>query len=157
MRALAWLDRVAAVRIPWWVYNGGLVALGLGAFAAALFFRPGEDPRFVYWPGGAQLGDTCAFLAQTGMPCPQCGMTRSWVFAARGQLLAAFTYNPGGLGLFVWLQVGALIGAVRLVTRRPQVLSPPWQLTVGWALCWMVLLYLLPWALRAATGVAPLP
>lgn len=147
----------ATVRIPWWAYNGGLVLAGVLAFAAALWFRPGEDPRWVYWPGGEQLGDTCAFLSYAGIPCPQCGMTRSWVYAARGQLPTAAAHNVGGVALFLWIQTAAAIGAVRLVARRPAALTPPWQLVVGWAVAWMVGLYALPWVLRVAFGVAPLP
>lgn len=157
MKALETLDRVAAKRPPWWLYNGALLSLGVVALVASLVLSPGADPHWTYLPSGEKLGDTCAFLAASGIPCPQCGMTRSFVWAARGHLLEAFRYSPGGLGLFVWIQAGALVGLVRLVRRDPDALSPPWQLTVGWSLGWIVLLYALPWFLRAFLGVNPLP
>ena len=157
MKALETLDRVAAKRPPWWLYNGGLLLFGLVTLAASWALAPGDDPRWTYLPTGSQFGDTCAFLLATGTPCPQCGMTRSFVWAARGHLLEAFRYSPGGLGLFLWIEVGAVIGAVRLALRKPDALTPPWQLTVYWALGWIVVLYALPWFLRAFLGVNPLP
>jgi hypothetical protein len=157
MRALAHLDRMATKRLPWWAYNGGLLLFGLVTLAASWALSPGDDPRWTYLPTGAQFGDTCAFVTATGRPCPQCGMTRSFVWAARGHLVEAFRYSPGGLGLFLWIEVGALVGAVRLALRAPNALTPPWQLTVSWALGWIVLLYAVPWFLRAFLGLAPLP
>ena len=157
MKALDAVDRLAAKRPPWWLYNGALLLLGLVTLAASWALSPGDDPRFTYLPTGARFGDTCGFLTATGLPCPQCGMTRAFVWAARGHLVDAFRYSPGGLGLFLWIQVGALIGLVRLVLRDPRALTPPWQLTVYWALGWIVLLYAVPWFLRAFAGVNPLP
>jgi hypothetical protein len=157
MNALERLDRLAMKRPPWWLYNGALLTLGLVTLAASLALSPGEDPRWTYLPSGEQLGDTCAFLAASGIPCPQCGMTRSFVWAARGHLLESFRYSPGGLGLFLWIQAGALIGLVRLVRRDPNALTPPWQVTVYGSLGWIVLLYAIPWFLRAFLGVNPLP
>ena len=157
MKPLETLDRLVARPPPWWVYNGLLVLLGGVTLAAALALHPGADPRFTYLPTGSQFGDTCAFLSATGKPCPQCGMTRSFVWAARGHLLTAFRYSPGGLGLFLWIEVGAVIGAVRLALRNPRALTPPWQLTVYWALGWIVFLYAMPWFLRAFLGIGALP
>lgn len=137
------------------LYNGFLVALGIGALAASLALYPDGD-RWVYLPNGAKFGDTCAFVVMTGMPCPQCGMTRAFVHAARLHLVEAFTYSPGGLGLFLWIQVGAVIGAIRLIKDDPLAATLPWRFTVGWALFWMVGLYAVPWFLRLY-GVNPLP
>jgi hypothetical protein len=144
------------ITIPWWVYNGGLVLLALVSLGLSLLLSPGEDPRWVYLPDGTRFGDTCAFLAATGVPCPQCGMTRSWVHAVRGNVVEAFLYSPGGLGLFLWTQVGGVFGAIRLARRNPDALELPWQVIVGWTVFWMVGLYLVPYGLRLA-GIDPLP
>lgn len=143
-------------RLPWWTYNAGLVVLAIAVFGVSRLFHPGEDPRWVYLPNGMQFGDTCAFLAVTGLPCPQCGMTRSWVWAARGHLATAFLYSPGGLGLFLWAQVAGVFGAIRLLRRDPDALELPWQVVVGWTLVWMLGLYVLPYVLRL-NGINPLP
>ncbi|MEQ1567590.1 MAG: DUF2752 domain-containing protein [Myxococcota bacterium] len=150
------VGRLPAGQIPWWVYNGALVGVGALALAASLVLSPGDDPRWVYLPDGTRFGETCAFLAATGLPCPQCGMTRSWVFAARGHLIDSFLYSPGGLGLFLWSQVAGVFGAIRLALRRPHTLELPWQVFVGWCVAWMIGLYLLPYGLRLG-GIDPLP
>lgn len=149
-------SRMARTPIPWRVYNAGLVVLALLVVGTSLAMHPDPlDPRFVNWPTGQRFGDTCAFLATTGLPCPQCGMTRSFVYAARLDLVASFFYSPGGLGLFLWSQVAGVIGAIRLV-RGPRAVQLPWQITVGWALAWTFLLYVGPYVLRLA-GINPLP
>ncbi|MCA9493430.1 MAG: DUF2752 domain-containing protein [Myxococcales bacterium] len=150
------VDRATRFTLPWQFYNGFLVVLGIAALVSAWLLTPSDDGRWVLLPSGARFGDTCAFITVTGHPCPQCGMTRSFVHAARLHLLSAFTYSPGGLGLFLWIEVAAVIGAIRLVRRDPLAATLPWRLVVGWSLFWMVGLYALPWILRLF-GVNPLP
>ncbi len=140
---------------PWWLWPALLVGVGVFSWVASLGLHPGPD-EFVYFPNGTRFGDTCGAILLTGLPCPQCGMTRSWVYAARLDLVHAFLYSPGGLGLFLWVQVGAIIGLVRLVTRDPAALTPPFALSAAWSGFWLVGLYGLPWILRLA-GINPLP
>lgn len=154
-----WLDRFTQALLdrpwPWWLWPTLLVSMGVIAWAASLLLHPGPH-EFVYFPDGTQFGDTCGLIVATGYPCPQCGMTRSWVHAARFDLVTAFFYSPGGLALFFWVQVGAFIGLVRLVSRNPRALEPPYLLTAIWAGFWLICLYVVPWALRLG-GINPLP
>jgi Protein of unknown function (DUF2752) len=47
-----------------------------------------------------QLGlPPCGFLALTGLPCPGCGLTTSFVHLLRGELSAAALANPLGIPL----------------------------------------------------------
>lgn len=47
-----------------------------------------------------QLGlQPCQFLYQTGYPCAACGLTTSFAYWARGDLLASFTTQPFGFVL----------------------------------------------------------
>jgi len=140
---------------PWWLWPTMLVAMGVLSWVASLGLHPGPD-EFVYFPNGAQFGDTCGAILLTGLPCPQCGMTRSWVHAARLDLVQAFLYSPGGLALFLWIQVGMVMGAVRLLTRNPNALAPPLGVSAAWSGIWLVGLYVLPWVLRLA-GINELP
>lgn len=39
----------------------------------------------------------CLFKNITGIPCPSCGITRSLVFLARGDISDAFYFNPLGI------------------------------------------------------------
>lgn len=73
------------------------------------------------WPvQSVDSGDpTCLMRIITGLPCPGCGMTRSWVHVAHGDVATAFEYN-----LFGPLAMAAAAGlvvytVVALVRRRP--------------------------------------
>jgi hypothetical protein len=46
------------------------------------------------------LPASCAFRGLTGIPCPGCGLTRSFVSLAHGQWRAAWSYNPAGWFFF---------------------------------------------------------
>jgi hypothetical protein len=87
----------------------------------------------------------CDFLARTGLPCPSCGMTTSFAWFARGNLLASLYIQPMGFALallaaaafWVALYIG-LTGkpAVRLLRHVPAryYLLPLFALGVaGWA------------------------
>jgi hypothetical protein len=83
-----------------------LIALGCAPFAAGAVM-----------PADGDIGLLCPFRAMTGLPCPFCGATRAFAFAARGD--AGFTsYNA------VWVALAALMiltGLVVLVARRSPV------------------------------------
>jgi len=152
------VDRVAVklaeIETPWWLWNGFLVVLALSTLTAALMLEPRAD-QFVYlW--GHKVGDTCAAITYTGYPCPQCGMTRSFVYGARFDVMRAFWYNPAGYTLFVWLQVGGVVGAIRLLRRDRRALGIPYWVPVYWTGFWVVVLYLVPYLLRL-WGINPLP
>lgn len=80
------------------------------AIVAACFVGPDEAEH------GPVL---CPFRRVTGLPCPGCGLTRSWVDLLHGDLAAAMTANPFGIVALVCglLVVGGV--AVALVRRRP--------------------------------------
>ena len=63
----------------------------------------------------------CPFRALTGLPCPGCGLTRSWVYAAHGWWEESFASHAFGLVL-----VAAVVAlAVVVVTRRVRRTAPP--------------------------------
>ncbi|WP_340537717.1 DUF2752 domain-containing protein [Nocardioides sp. GXZ039] len=89
-----------------------LVAIGgLGALALA----------FVLAPDGVEDGPIlCPFRRLTGLPCPGCGLTRSWVYLAHGRWEDAFAAHP--FGIVAVLAVVALVAVVvlaRVRGRRP--------------------------------------
>jgi uncharacterized membrane protein YgdD (TMEM256/DUF423 family) len=45
---------------------------------------------------GRELNWSCSFKQMFGIPCPNCGMTRSVLLTLRGHLGDAFTLNPAG-------------------------------------------------------------
>lgn len=49
-----------------------------------------------FYPFG---GPGCGFRLVTGFPCPGCGMTRSMIHVAKGDLGASFAFHPLGIPL----------------------------------------------------------
>ncbi|MEM7479467.1 MAG: DUF2752 domain-containing protein [Planctomycetota bacterium] len=49
-----------------------------------------------------QLGlPPCSSIMLLQMPCPACGMTTSWAYILRGQIIASFETNSGGAMLAI--------------------------------------------------------
>ena len=126
----------------------------LGAVAAAIAFEPHED-GWTYFMDH-RFGGPCGFRDATGLPCPSCGMTRSWVWLVRGHVVEAFFYNPAGALLLVGLGVMGVIGAVRTFTRDPNRIQVPIRVLSSVVIAWMLVPYLGGWFLRLA-GFNPLP
>ncbi len=53
-----------------------------------------------YHPQAAPQQTLCGFKTVLGLPCPGCGLTRSFCALAKGELLAAFSFNLLGPFLF---------------------------------------------------------
>ncbi|HET9626215.1 MAG TPA: DUF2752 domain-containing protein [Kofleriaceae bacterium] len=99
---------------------GRAIDLGLAAFVAAvlgasLALRPAGDQ--VAWPGGGALGLVCPFRRLFDLDCPFCGLTRSFVALAHGDVAAALRFHPAGPALFAALAV-ALVALVWVGARR---------------------------------------
>jgi hypothetical protein len=50
-----------------------------------------------------QLPEMCQLRRTLGLPCPGCGLTRSFISLAHGDLSAAVQFNPAGPMLFALL------------------------------------------------------
>jgi hypothetical protein len=61
----------------------------------------------------------CPFRLMTGLPCPGCGLTRSWVYLAHGQVDDALGANPFGFVTMAAAVVLAVVVAATLLRRRP--------------------------------------
>ena len=105
-----------------------------------------------------QLGlPACTILAQTGWPCPTCGLTTSVAATAHGQLAVAARAQPFGVVIFAGLVTAAIAGGIELVSARPVfsrlrprlwwALAAVGGLLAGWAI---------KLAIGAATGELPL-
>ncbi|MDP9174021.1 MAG: DUF2752 domain-containing protein [Planctomycetota bacterium] len=60
----------------------------------------------------------CAFAERTGLPCPSCGMTTSFAWFARGNLIASFYIQPMGMLLAVLATAAFWIGFYEALTGR---------------------------------------
>ncbi|MDO9458217.1 DUF2752 domain-containing protein [Nocardioides sp.] len=87
------------------VAAGGLVAFGTAFLVPA---------------GSVDDGPVlCPFRRITGLPCPACGLTRSWVDLAHGDVAGSWAMNPFGIVL-----VGGLLVLVGLVLRARRRATP---------------------------------
>jgi len=60
----------------------------------------------------------CVVRATTGVPCPGCGLTRSFVATAHGEFGSAFAFHPFGPLLFAACACALLLLGLRAVTGR---------------------------------------
>lgn len=147
------LNRFGLVLMEWWPWAWLLLATGLTAFAVSWLVHPVDGTEQLYL-ANLPFGSGCDYRREYGHGCMNCGMTRSWVYGARGQLATAARYNPAGLGLFAALVSAGVLSGLRLVLRR-RVLRVPWAVSLGLAAAWVVV-WLGVYALRTQ-GYLPLP
>jgi hypothetical protein len=111
---------------------------------------PSRSSRSVHLAGGLLLGalllavaisparwnslpDVCLFHRLTHLPCPSCGLTRSWAAAVRGQFELSLRFHALGAAALVILLGG--LGCMGVLGRRLKV--PLWLLVGGGGL-WVV-------------------
>lgn len=63
--------------------------------------------------------DACQFLQRTGLPCMSCGMTTSFTWFVRGNVMAAFYVQPMGALLAIVTVIAIWSGLYIAVTGRP--------------------------------------
>lgn len=83
-----------------WFGDALWLALCVAITALALWMRPSVEAVSLF---GFDVPVLCTFRRFTGMSCPGCGLTRSFVFLAHGQLSLAFQMNPLGPIAFAWV------------------------------------------------------
>lgn len=144
--ALPAAEGVRAVGLRWW--QRSLMVLG-GAFLVTLLVVAATlqpSPRGM--GTHRQLGlPPCSLVMLAGIRCPSCGMTTSWAYLVRGNLLGALRANAGGalFGLAAilsgpWLLVSGLSG-------RWRVWRPDERVLLGIALS-LIAVTLVDWCLR---------
>ena len=94
-------------------------------------------------PGMIEHGPVlCPFRRATGVPCPSCGLTRSWTAVAHGRLRDGFRMHPFGPPAFV------AAAALSLTPRRWLERLPPYPpavlpaFAIAWTGVWLLRLLL---------------
>lgn len=84
-------------------YHGLIAAISIGVLVLAATMRS-EGPSDVFLPGmKVALPDICLTKSVLGVPCPGCGMTRSFISIAHGQWRRAWDFNPASFLMFVFI------------------------------------------------------
>ena len=63
--------------------------------------------------------DECQFYKRTGLPCPSCGMTTSFAWFTRGNVLASCWIQPMGFVLALAATATVWAGSYIAITGRP--------------------------------------
>lgn len=132
------------------------LALCLGLVAGALALAPvspGGDEGLSF--AGQRLPEVCSFKRVTGLPCPGCGLTRSWVSALHGDLRSSLGHHSLG-----WLVLAYVVAQVlrhglwlSFPAKRPSVEAAGRHLDRGVILLGLLLLVAwVPTLVRAVTG-----
>lgn len=100
--------------------DAAFAALAAAQLAGAAVLVPRGDGLAL--PDGRPLGAACLSHTLLGVDCPLCGMTRSFVAIAHGQLDRALAFHPGGPILFL-ATVATLIAVVITAARRARPLT----------------------------------
>ncbi len=127
-------------------------ALIMGPCLTVIVLAAWLAPKSAGYGTHRELGlPPCGFLAQTGYPCPSCGMTTSFAAMAHGHLVDAFLAQPCGMLLFLAVVVMATVGFGELTTGRDLIryLHPGLWWVVG-----AVSAMLLGWGFKIAYGLA---
>ena len=91
----------------------------MGATTVAVVGAAALGAACVFSPSGVESGPPlCPFAVMTGLPCPGCGLTRSWVAFMHGDVGSAFTFNVFGPVFLVLTAVTVVAATVTLVRRR---------------------------------------
>lgn len=113
-----------------------LGAIVLGGSGTVLGIAAGLDPVDRGIGTHVQLGmPECGWIVAMDLPCPTCGMTTAFSFAADGNLLASATAQPLGAILAVGTAMAAVGGAWTLATGSRafgRLASMWWTSRTGW-------------------------
>jgi hypothetical protein len=94
----------------------GVATIALTPLVLAACLRPSPSG----YGSHTELGlARCQFLERTGIPCPSCGMTTSWVWFAHGNIEASFYVQPMGTVLAVLAACTFWVALYCAVTGRP--------------------------------------
>jgi len=111
----------------WLMFYHGLLALvSIGVIVMAATMRS-EGPSDVFLPGmKVALPELCLTKSILKIPCPGCGMTRSFIAIAHGQWRRAWDFNPVSFLMFAFIagQVPWRLWQIRRIRNHQEELNP---------------------------------
>lgn len=104
-----------------------LIAVAVVLLAGVLTIG-GDQTEVVVPLLGWPLPPLCTLKRYTGLDCPGCGLTRSFIALAHGDSRGSLTYNPAGVLWFVLIAAQIPWHAWQLVrlSRQRSAIDPGW-------------------------------
>jgi len=122
-------------------FSGAVLAFSAAVLGIARWLHPAASGMGTH----EQLGlPPCKFLVLTGLPCPSCGFTTSFAYAAHFHFQRAFFASPFGLLLFL-VAILLIPASAVLLWRRTSWLQMFEGLDVTAITGWTVAAYLTSW------------
>ncbi|MEX1039345.1 MAG: DUF2752 domain-containing protein [Pirellulaceae bacterium] len=131
---------------PW--LHRVLLVLSLGVLLAAFVLKREGTEEVAIAGLNIVLPPTCGARTLWGIDCPGCGLTRSFISLAQGDLIGSWQVNPGGVFLFGFLLLqipyrGAQLYRIRRGLREWDLIQP-----AIWFWIFLALVLLGQWLVR---------
>jgi hypothetical protein len=132
------------------LYHTVLLLVSVGVLLAAFVLSIRNESQVVLPLVQIPLPELCAARQLFGLSCPGCGLTRSFISLAHGDIATAWSYNPAGVWLFAILALQIPFRSIQLCRIRSQ----QTEFTIPWAAQFVLLILavalLSQWTLRLA-------
>lgn len=141
-----WLGHTDAIAAVWLL--GSLVCIGLAPCMSV-----GANRR-VYLLGWSQpIPELCMAYSRFGIDCPGCGLTRTFVHLAHGQLTSAWQINPVGTFVFLFTCVQIPFGVAQLILRSRSRWVEAWGMWNDWGTALLVVALIVQWLVRLSERI----
>ncbi len=122
-----------------------------GILAIACLMTVGSD-RQVLLPGlDRPIPETCAMHTRFGIDCPGCGLTRSFIHLAHGDVQSAWRLNPASLLVFAFVASQIPLALAHLLAVPGRFFST-WTWWNERALILLLIVLFVQWLWRLMTG-----
>lgn len=136
-----WLGHSNAIAAVWLI--GSLLCLGLAACMSV------GAHRRVYLLGSSHpVPELCMSYSRFGVDCPGCGLTRTFIHLAHGELAPALRLSPVGVLLFLFACVQIPFGLAQLVFRSRGRWVEAWGMWNDWGTGLLMAALMLQWLVR---------
>ena len=133
-----------------WVFLG----MSIVVMVASLVLTVRDQVQVIVPLIDKPLPGTCTFRRLTGLDCPGCGLTRSFISLAHGQWRAAWGYNPAGVFFFAIVVFQIPYRVTQIVRIRRGIAEHRWASVDNWILIGLAALLLVQWIIGLLTHVS---
>lgn len=106
-------------------FHWAMLALSAAVLIAACLLVVVDDQRVGIAGTRVILPGTCVSRYVFGLPCPGCGLTRSFVSLAHGDFVDSLRFNPAGVLLFALIALQIPFRAIQIWRLRQGL--DPWR------------------------------